>query len=389
MSSNTNISSTSNSRSLCKSYSTSNLTPEDIYDIMKGNHTGGIVGYNPARKYFDYEQVKWLKKREEILKRHRAHWPPMDWPIDKETGEKKPPVKTNFIDDVVKWSKSFCDLKKAEEIKENLASKGHPIIEYNKDDKKIPKVNMRKIFMEKEAEKEKLRKEREEYIPDWKQNSLEQTKEKIKQMEESLKKPKYQKPNWSKCDRLTITADSEFVGETIPFYSSNDKGKNAQPVDNKKMFYPNKEPILPRNPKWSIGPRVRVKPGEKVENQFIKARDELLQEKANKALEKSKLDPKEFIPDMLQSYDKVMRRGRLPFVFHKRFEYDKTEQYISAKNQNPDYQPGPTAYWDDGIGYSKREAQSTDDKYDRKKYLMSKDKTYKRLYVPNLRKSVF
>ena len=371
-------------KTLSKSYSTNTLTPEEVYDIVKGHHKVGIIGYNPPRKYFDYDEAKWLKKREQILKSHKARWPPDDWPTDKESGEKKPPKKTNFIDDVVKWSKSFCDPKKAEEIKENLASRGHPIIE-EKQEKKRPKINMRKLFMEHEAEKKKKRKEM-EAIPEWRVNAIEQAKEKIKVLEESQKKPKFKKADWSKCDRVNIMADAEFVGETIPFYNTAEDKKGKE-KDQNKLFFPNKEPVLPRNPSWKIGPRVRPKPGEVVENQFIKARDELLKEKANRALEKSKQDPKEF--DMLKSYEKVMNRGRLPFVIHKPFEYDKTDQYVSAKNQHPDYGPGPTAYWDDGIGYNRREAQSTDDKYDRKKYLMSKEKTYKRLYVPHLRKSVF
>ena len=96
-------------RKLVKSSSAYELTPEMIYDIVMGKDKGGIQGYQCPRHYYDYHQVMWLKKREEILKRHKAQWPPEDWKTNKETGSKEPPKKTNFIDDQIKWAKSFND----------------------------------------------------------------------------------------------------------------------------------------------------------------------------------------------------------------------------------------------------------------------------------------
>jgi hypothetical protein len=105
-----------------------------------------------------------------------------------------------------------------------------------------------------------------------------------------------------------------------------------------------------------------------------------------KKLEKNGIDPKKYMVNMLQSYDAVMGKGKLPLLFRKRFEYDKTDQYISAKQQHPMLCPGPGNYWDDGKAQFKKEKNEDGE---RKRYVMTSDKTYKRLYVPCLRKSVF
>ena len=56
-----------------------------MYDIIYGKDKGGIPGYICPKKYFDYHACIWLKKREEILKKHKAVWPPDSWKVDKET----------------------------------------------------------------------------------------------------------------------------------------------------------------------------------------------------------------------------------------------------------------------------------------------------------------
>ena len=372
-------------RILCKSQSEATMiSPLEIYKIANHENDIGIFGYNPARRYFDYEETKWLKKRAEILKKHKPEWPPNDWPTDKESGQKKPPTRKNFIDEVIQWSKSYFDQKKADEIKENLASKGHAIPEPGTEKQKPkPKIDKRKQFIEHEKERADKRKQMAE-IPEWRVNAIEQAKDKIKQMEENKSNPKPLKPNFDKCDRLTIVAEAEYVGEAIPFYNTVDaeknKGKEAP------LFFPDKKHILRRYPSWSIGPKNRKDPKQVEENTYIKARDEMLQEKATKALEKNGIDPKKYMVNMLQSYDAVMGKGKLPLLFRKRFEYDKTDQYISAKQQHPMLCPGPGNYWDDGKAQFKKEKNEDGE---RKRYVMTSDKTYKRLYVPCLRKSVF
>ena len=370
---------------LCKSQSEATISPLEIYKIANHENDIGIFGYNPARKYFDYEETKWLKKRAEILKKHKPEWPPSDWSTDKESGQKKPPNRKNFIDEVIEWSKSYFDQKKADEIKENLASKGHAIPEPGTEKPKPkPKIDMRKQFIEHEKERAEKRKQMEE-IPEWRLNAIEQAKDKIKQMEENKSHPKPLKPNFDKCDRLTIVAEAEFVGEAVPFYNTVDPDKNKGNVA--PPFFPDKKPILRRYPSWSIGPKNRKDPKQVEENTYIKARDEMLQEKATRALEKSGIDPKKYMINMLQSYDKVTGKGKLPLLFRKKFEYDKTEQYISAKQQHPKLSPGPGNYWDDGKAQFKKEKNEGDG--EKKRYVMTSDKTYKRLYVPCLRKSIF
>ena len=55
-------------KKISKSYSSVDLTPEQIYDISMGKSKGGIPGYVCPRKYFDYHLVLWLRRRENILK---------------------------------------------------------------------------------------------------------------------------------------------------------------------------------------------------------------------------------------------------------------------------------------------------------------------------------
>ena len=368
-----------------QSEQTFTLTPTDMYRIANREDDIGIFGYRPAKKHFDYNEVKWFQKREEILKKHKANWPPDDWPTDKESGTKKAPQRKNFIDDVIEWSKSFYDSRRAEEVKENLASKGRPLLEPGHDKpKQKSETDGRKKFLEREKEREAKRKQMEE-LPEWKLNAIDQVKEKIRQMEENKSQPRPLKPNFDKCDRLTVLAEAVYVGESTPFYNTVDPEKNKGKAA--PEFFPDKKPTLRRYPSWMIGPKVRKDPKQEEENTYIKARNEMLLERAARTLEKSGLDPKTYSPDMLQSYEKVTTKGFLPLLIHKPFEYDKTEQYISAKQQNPKLSPGPGNYWDDGQAQFKKDKGADDG--EKKRYIMTSDKTYKRLYVPSTRKSIY
>ena len=42
------------------------LTPHQIFDIESKKEKGGIEGYRCPKKYFDYHEVLWLRKRENI-----------------------------------------------------------------------------------------------------------------------------------------------------------------------------------------------------------------------------------------------------------------------------------------------------------------------------------
>jgi hypothetical protein len=55
------------------------ITPEEMWNCIKGSSQNwGIEGYQIARKYYDYRQVKWLQEREKILKAHKKEWPPQN-----------------------------------------------------------------------------------------------------------------------------------------------------------------------------------------------------------------------------------------------------------------------------------------------------------------------
>ena len=223
-------------RKLVKSNSAAELTPEQIYDIVMGKDKGGIQGYRCPRHYYDYHEVMWLRKREQILKKHKAAWPPEDWKSNKETGGKEPPKKFNFIDEQIKWAKSFNDPKKSQEVKEALEAKGQKFGEPNPFksdfDKKVNKLNLLQAFKDREAQLKKIR-EQINAIPEYKQNAIEQVTEKIKSNEY---KPHQGKSNWSRCARIMYNADSEFMGEQVPFWNPNTKEE-----DKKKARIPTKQ----------------------------------------------------------------------------------------------------------------------------------------------------
>ena len=361
------------------------LTPEEMFDIISGSHKGGIIEYEVPKQYFDYKRAIWEKKREKILKSFKGHWPPLDWKEDKETGKKKPPIRKNFIDESIKLANSFYDKKKAEEIKNELESKNKIIkdIEYKSDfDKKKNTRDLRKIFKERENEKKKI-KDQINLIPEYKKNIIEEVKEKFRIIEEEREKNKNKKgkANFSKCDRITIVAEAEFIGEQIPFYNTV-KNKNGE-IDKKKLFYPNK--LYKKNPSWSFGKKNKLDKNE--ENQYIKTRNEKLEEKIKNIINKQKGDNKYLFCDVSNSYNLVNNRGKLPIIFRKKFKYEETEQYKASRDKYNYDTPAPNSYWDDGKSIVK--LRKNIDEQQAKKYIMNRDKTFKRLYVSKSVKSVF
>ena len=130
------------------------LTPEQMYQLDSKQLEYGIEGYEVPRKYYDYHQVMWHKKREKILSSHRHIWPPEDWPRDKEDGRTKlKPKRLTYIDDIYKWCHSYYDPERAKEL---IDEKGIDVKEY-KPPRKIDK-RRRKDFLENEKKKEEWRK---------------------------------------------------------------------------------------------------------------------------------------------------------------------------------------------------------------------------------------
>ena len=370
-------------KKLIKSSSATELTPEQIYDIVMGKDKGGIQGYKCPRHYYDYHEVMWLRKREQILKKHKAVWPPENWKSNKETGNKEPPKKTNFIDERIKWAKSFNDPKREQEVKEALEAKGQKIGELNPFksdfDKKINKLNLLNAFKDREAQLKKI-KEQINAIPEYKQNAIEQVQEKIKSNEY---KPRQGKSNWSRCTRIMYNADSEFMGEQVPFWNPNSKEEDKK----KAEFNPNKIKYMYRDPIWSIGPKKKDDTTSQDASQYIKARDERLEEKANSVLEKMGIDKKKYRLEPVESYNKVDKHGFLPLLIRKVYDYANTEQYKASLEQRNSETPAPNTYWDDGKSKVKIRKNVDDDQA--KKWEMPREKTYKRLYVSGMRKSVY
>ena len=366
-----------------KSNSCYDLTPEQIYDIVSGNENVGIQGYRIHKKYFDYKQCLWLKKREEILKKHKSQWPPENWPLDKESGTKKPPKRIDFIDEQISWANSFTDPKKTQELRQNLEAKGHRISEpqpFKSDfDKKINKKDFLKERLEREKELEKIRQQINS-IPEYKQNAVDSIIDKVKSDDY---KPREKKSSWSKNVKIMYNADSEFLGEQIPFWNPNSKEEDKK----KAEFFPNKIKFMRRSPSWKIGPSKFSTNQSQSASEYIKARDERLEEKANSVFQKMGVDKKSYIQDAVKSYQMIHDHGKLPLLIRKVYDFANTDQYKAAQEKRFNETPAPNTYWDDGKAKIKLRKNIEDDQA--KKYVMPRENTYKRLYTSGMRKSVY
>ena len=372
-------------KNLKKSNSLAYLTPQQIYDIETKKLKGGIEGYHCPKKYFDYHEVLWLRKRENILKKHKAVWPPENWKSNPDTGKKIPPRKYNFIDERIRWANSFTDLKKSQELKDAFEAKGKTIGEFKpfKSDfeKKVNKKNLRVEFKNREEKLKKIR-DQIKLIPQYKQNAIEQVIEKMKN-DVINHKPFTGKSNWGKSDRILYNSEYEYLGEQIPFWNNNSKEEDKK----KSEFYPMRLKILRRSPSWSFGPAKKDDNTKEQASQYIKARDERLEEKANLVFEKMGIDKKKYQVNAVESYNKVIKHGMLPVLFRKPFNYKDTEQYKSAMENRSFESPAPNLYWDDGKSRVKLRKNVDEDQ--EKSWIMSRDKTYRNIYTYGLKKGIF
>ena len=369
------------------------ITPEEMWNCIKGSSQNwGIEGYQIARKYYDYHQVKWLQERERILKAHKKEWPPQNWPKDKESDKLVPPKKTTFIDDQIKWANSFNDQKKSDELKESLESRGT-----FKEREKKTYPNLREKFLKDEKEK----KEKFEQLPKiqpWKENAIEDAKRKIEedkakiktQFQKDLEKYPKEKPWWPRADRITITSEAEYMGENVPFYYNNSKDGGDE-KDKKNLFFPKKEKLMRRAPIWSF----QGKNPTKLPTDNMKARDDLIKEKIENLKNSKNLTDKNLEIDVIGSHEKIRRRGRHYFEYKKPYEYFNTEQYKSNKEQHPSFSPGPTHYFklkknevDTNTRPKEVEEATEVNGKPSKNYYMNHQRTDFRQFKP-LRKSVF
>ena len=380
---NTKSSSSFSTSNKSKTNSTLNITPSQMFNIIHKTGFGGIFGYNPKKKYFDYYNSLWIKERAKILSSYKhKHWPPNDWPKDKD-GNKKIPVKKSFIDDKIEWYKSFNDENKRQKIIDDLESKGKKI-DFNKNiyksdfDIKKNKKNLRSMFLKREIEIQKIKNKIKYEIPVYKSSIIEQAIEKIKKDKEN-KIEKKLKSFLSKSDKISYISEAEFLGEQIPFYNNYNEKKN----DNKKLFNPNRLILFKKNPSWSFAPK-NFKNNLNKKNIYIEKKDNLIKEKQINILSKSGIDLNSYKIDVLKSYDMIEKHGSLPHLFRKHFDFKSTNQYKKFKENNKSFNsPGPGNYWND-----EKCLFNKNDKNENKRYLMTRDKTDKRIYVKNVNKNV-
>ena len=112
-----------------------------------------------------------------------------------------------------------------------------------------------------------------------------------------------------------------------------------------------------------------------------------MEEKANSVLEKMGTDRKKYMINPVESYNKVMKHGSLPLLFRKSYDFKNTEQYKAAQEKKSSETPAPNTYWDDGK--SRVKLRKNVDDSQAQKWIMSREKTFKRLHVSGMRKGVF
>ena len=365
------------------------LTPEEMYKLDSKQLDIGIDGYQIPRKYNDHHQCVWARKREKILSAHKHIWPPEDWPKSKDDENiKVKPKRKTFLDDLYKWCYSYYDKEKAERLIEekniNVKDYVKPIIL----DKK-----RRTDFLENEKKKEEWRKSRPEYyeymegfVDDIKEKLKEEEKEKIDPIEK-IKKKYQQKPQTSRCDRVSVVSEAQYLGEQVPFY--NTYVPEDGEIDKKKLFFPSKHYTWRRAPAWKypkdIGPNV----------EFQKEEKERLKEKIEEYMADNDLKKEDLWINIVKSYHKVTHHGELPIKFQPIYKMNETEQYVSMLEKQPRVYIGPQQYWKmpketfSRYKYKKPNLSSITDDNGNKIYYMDRKKTDKRVYSAGMRKAVY
>ena len=367
------------------------LTPQEVYQMSTRKTDWGIEGYEVPRKYYDYHQAVWQKRRKKILEQHKHVWPPDDWPKDKEDDTLKvKPKRSNYLDDLYKWCNSYYDAEKAERLIED----GIDVKEYKK---KIEyDQRRRREFLNREKEKEEFKKNLQE-IPEHKIEAIDAVKEKIQKHNEEKEitfvqkmKERYTKdrPQTSRCDRVTVVADAEYVGEQIPFYNTPENYTQDEYNKNKKMFFPDKTATWRRAPAWKYPKPIFT------ENENAKAKEEAHNEKVEEYLDSKGLTKKDLLIDVRKGFHMNTNHGRLITKFYPKTEYKTEEHYVAAEEDHPKKHVGPQHYWKmpkEVRNKRKYKAmlETLEDDDGNKLYYMDRRKTDKRVYIPYMRKGVY
>lgn len=367
------------------------LTPDEVYNLASRQIPWGIEGYEIPRHYFDYHQSVWNKRRIAIKEgKEKPIWPPKDWPGTKEDPTNKvPPKRRNYLDDLYKWCNSFYDKARAQQL---IEEKGINVKDYQPPI--VKDMKRRKDFLDNERKKEEWKKKRDAYIPEYKEQGISNLKEKIKEHDkeravsysERMKKKYIKgKEQFARCDRVTIVADAEFVGEQIPFYNTppnddDDSGKN------KKLFWPNKFYTMYKAPAWRI-----CKPTEKTD--IAKEKENLLKEKVDNYLNDKGISEKDLHLQVRQSYYNVTHHGKCFMKIQPQTDWKNEEHHQKAEEDHPYQSPGPDHYWrmpKSAYGSRKKvELHDIEDANGNKIYYMDRRRTDKRVYKSGMRKSVY
>ena len=365
------------------------LTPEEMYKLASRQLEIGIEGYELPRKYNDHHQCVWARKRKQILDSHKHVWPPQDWPESKDDPSVKvKPKRKTFLDDLYKWCYSYYDKEKADRL---IEEKNINVKDYVKP--RFIDTKRRTEFLENEKKKEEWRKSRPEY-PEYIQGTVEEIQERVKQEEKDKKDPvdiirsKYkQKPQTSRCDRVSVVSEAQFLGEQIPFYDT--FVPEGEELDKKKLFFPSKHYTWRRAPAWKypkdIGPNV----------EFQKEEKERIKEKIEEYMSDKDLKKEDLWIKIVDSFHKVTHHGGLPIKFQPIYKMQETEQYAAMLENQPRVYIGPQQYWKmpketySRYKQKKQNLSSITDDNGNKIYYMDRKKTDKRVYSAGMRKAVY
>ena len=366
------------------------LTPDEMYKLSSRQLEIGIEGYEIPRKYNDFHQCVWERKREQILNAHKHIWPPEDWPKDKENENIRiKPKKKTFLDDLFKWCFSFYDKEKAQTLIEEKNINIKDYIKPLKLDKK-----KRKEFLENEKKKKEWKKNLPNYS-DYMQNFIDTITEKIKQDEkekidpiEKIKKRYRHRPQTSRCDKISIVSEAQYLGEQYPFYYT--YTKEGEGTDKNKLFFPSKKYIWKRAPIWSypknIGPNIA----------FKKEQEEKFKEKLEEYMNDNDLKKEDMWINIVNSFHKVNHHGELQIKFQPEYKMKETEQYVSFLEKYPKKYIGPQQYWrmpketfSRYNKYKKPNLSNITDGNGNKVYYMDRKKTDNRVYSATMRKAVY
>jgi hypothetical protein len=218
----------------------------DMWNTIKGQNAFGIEGYEIPRHYADPKKEIEKRNRAEIakdaLKHPKKYFPPRK--NDEVIVFKRP----NYLDDVYKWANSYYDKEKAEAVLEKINEKNSSL-EPNGNNKPIPKIykHDREFYTDQLIKNEKKNYD----VYNFREDAITETRDKMNEFNAVQDKIRSDRlngkfkadPKWKynkivgslpKCDRVTVVADAEHVGEKLPFCPINpDIPKTIDTVDAK------------------------------------------------------------------------------------------------------------------------------------------------------------